>query len=72
MEMNFDRYPSAQSMIDQQVKDVERAAIAQFMEKHPNRPFTCGWHQDNSNDSCVMRFTVTEMGVFGESEVSNG
>jgi hypothetical protein len=63
--------PTAQSLVDQQMADVERAAIAEFKAKNPNKPYSCGWHTDK-NDPYLMKFTVVELPLMNESEVQNG
>ena len=66
----FTNYPSAQSIIDQQRQDVERAAIAEFKAKYGDKPYSCKWGQC-ANDPYRMVFTVVEIGILGESEVSD-
>ena len=62
-------YPSAQSIIDQQRQDVERAAITEFKAKYGDKPYYCKWEQ-STNDPYRMVFTVVEISVLGESEVT--
>lgn len=63
-------YPSAQSIIDQQMQDVERTAIAEFKAKYGDKPYSCKWKQCSA-DPYRMVFTVVEIGILGESEVKN-
>jgi len=65
-------YPSAQSIIDQQRQDVERAAIAEFKAKYGDKPYSCKWKMGTSDDPYRMVFAVVEIGVLGESEVNHG
>ena len=60
-------YPSPQSIIDQQMQDVERTAIADFKSKYGDKPYYCKWEQ-STNDPYRMVFTVVEISVLGESE----
>ena len=60
-------YPTMQSIIDQQMQDVERAAIAEFKAKYGDKPYYCKWEQ-STNDPYSMVFTVVEISVLGESE----
>jgi len=64
-------YPSSQSIIDQQIQDVERAAIAEFKAKCGDKPYSCKWKQC-TNDPYRMVFTVVEVGILGETEVTHG
>ena len=60
-------YPTMQSIIDQQMQDVERAAITEFKAKYGDKPYYCKWEQ-STNDPYRMVFTVVEISVLGESE----
>lgn len=64
-------YPTMQSIIDQQMQDVECAAIAEFKSKYGDKPYSCKWEQC-VDDPYRMVFTVVEIGVLGESEGKNG
>jgi hypothetical protein len=64
-------YPTMQSIIDQQMQDVQRAAIAEFKAKYGDKPYSCKWKQC-ADDPYRMVFTVVEIGVLGESEGNHG
>jgi len=56
-----DNLPSAQSMVNQQMKDVEVSVIAEFRAKYGDKPFTCRWVQKSKDNPYLMTFEVAIM-----------
>lgn len=49
------------SMIDRQMRDIEIAAIHEFVAKNGDKPFACGWTQGTPDDPYMMTFSVVEI-----------
>jgi len=62
------KQPSYQSMLDQKMRDIEKASIAESRAKYGDVPFSCKWEQGSKDDPYTMTFTVTEVGTIQGKE----